>query len=165
MNSEAEIIIAFVFKRSGKTALTEPEIYLPLSLELGWFPSQQAKSFVTYALKQKLLVKKGALLSPTFDSGKITIPLGFHPTKTSFEAEEKEGAPEEKAPVLDTIIHRIREKTKRSQKDIIAKIREIEQEKKILSEVAALVVAKEYDVDVTDFLDKVDRALFRESEE
>ncbi|MCK5459307.1 MAG: DUF2240 family protein, partial [Thermoplasmatales archaeon] len=61
MNSEAQMIISFLFKRSGKDKLTEPEIYLPLSLELGWFSTREAKGFVTYVLQQKLLVKKDGL--------------------------------------------------------------------------------------------------------
>jgi hypothetical protein len=35
MESEAKIILAFLFNRSGKTVLSEAELYLPLSMELG----------------------------------------------------------------------------------------------------------------------------------
>ncbi len=80
MNSEAQIIISFLFKRSGKDELKDSEIYLPLSLELGWFSAREARDFVTYAIEQKLLVKKGALLTPGFDVKKILVPVGFYPS-------------------------------------------------------------------------------------
>ena len=89
MNSEEEIIIAFLFKRSGKNELKESEIYLPLALELGWFSSQQASNFVKHALGKKLLVKKRDLISPNFDIEKTKIPVGFYPSKTSFDIKQE----------------------------------------------------------------------------
>ena len=58
MESESKIVLAFLFKRSGKNMLKESDIYLPLSLELGWFSSTQAQEFVKHALNEKLLIKK-----------------------------------------------------------------------------------------------------------
>ena len=53
MNSEVQIIISFLFKRSGKNKLKESEIYLSLSLELGWFSARESREFVTYALQHQ----------------------------------------------------------------------------------------------------------------
>ena len=79
MVSEEEIIIAFLFKRSGKETLTPPELYLPLSMDLKWFTPQQAKDFIKLAEKKKLLNKKNNLIKPNFDYKKINIPLSFQP--------------------------------------------------------------------------------------
>jgi len=163
MDSEAEIIIAFLFKRSGKTELKESEIYLPLSIELGWFSSQQAHNFVTSALKQNLLKAKGSLLTPTFAVENVAIPVGFYPSKTSFETEEEGKTKEEKKSVLDMIIQCISKKTNQNEKDLREKVKEIEEEKGILPEVATLVVAKEYDVDVEEYLAQVEHILLREN--
>ena len=54
MESDAEIIIAFIFKRSGKQKLKLSEFYLPLSMQLNWFSPQEAKDFVKIAIKQKV---------------------------------------------------------------------------------------------------------------
>ena len=148
MDSEAKIIISFLFKRSGKNELKETEIYLPLSIELGWFSNRESIEFVKHALKQKLLIKKGDLVEPSFDIQKIDIPVGFYPSKTSFEAEDDSKTGEEQENVLDMIIHTIVEKTKQDEKEIIEKIREIREEKSILPEVAALLIAKDCDIDV-----------------
>ena len=161
MDSEAGIIIAFLFKRSGKTELKESDIYLPLSIELGWFSSQQAHDFVKRALKQKLLIKKGGLITPNFDVEKINIPVGFYPSGTSFEPGDRIVTEEKQEDILDMIVRFIVEKTGQDERSIIAKIREIESEKSVLPEVAALVVAKEYGVDAEDFFERVENILFR----
>jgi len=57
MDIEEKIIIAFLFKRSGKNKLKESEIYLPLSLELDWFSANEARQFVNLAVELKLLTK------------------------------------------------------------------------------------------------------------
>ena len=55
MNSEWEIIIAFLFKRSGREELSFSDLYLTLSIDLNWFTPEDAKAFVNMAIKQKLL--------------------------------------------------------------------------------------------------------------
>ena len=165
MTSEEEIIIAFLFKRSGKNELKESEIYLPLSLELGWFSSQQAISFLKHALNQKLLVKKGEMISPNFDIEKTKIPVGFYPSKKSFDAKQEVPTTEEKKSILDKIIYSIVKQTHQNEKDIISKIKDVEKEKDVLPELAALVVAKENNVDVKDYFDLIKTKIFIENEE
>jgi hypothetical protein len=77
MDSEAKIILAFLFNRSGKTLLSEAELYLPLSMELGWLSSKESQQFVKYVLKKELLVRKEGMLSPNFSLDDIKIPVGF----------------------------------------------------------------------------------------
>ena len=88
MNSEEMSIISFIFKRSGKDRLSESEIYLPLSLELRWFSSTEAKNFVKYATQTNLLNKEDGFLSPSFDVSKIKVPIGFQPSKKDFKIEK-----------------------------------------------------------------------------
>ena len=47
MDSEKEIIISFLFKRSGKESLKFSDLYLALSMELNWFTPDDAKSFIS----------------------------------------------------------------------------------------------------------------------
>ena len=164
MNSEMEITIAFLFKRSGKTELKDSEIYLPLSIELGWFSTKESHEFVRHAIKQNLLIKKGDLLTPSFDVEKIKIPIGFFPSKKAFK-EEKIDLKEEKKNVLDTIVFRISEKSNQDSKNILEEIKRAELEKNILPEVAALLVAKEQKINIEDSYEMVENKIFRENEE
>lgn len=162
MTSEVENIIAFLFKRSGKEELTSSDLYLPLSMDLQWFTPNQAKTFVNMALQQKLLIKKDGKIKPSFDYEKIVVPVGFHPSKQPFEEKDVK---EEKLDAVKIIIDRIVEKTGQDEQSIIGKINDVEKEKNICFEVAALLVSKEYDVDVEDCFDEIEEKIFRESKE
>ena len=164
MNSEAKIIIAFLFKHIGKKMLKEAEIYLPLSIELRWFSTKESHEFVNHALRQKLLIKKEDLLIPSFDIEKINIPIGFYPSKKIF-AEEKNEVKENKTNVIDTIICRIIEKKNQDRKEIIEEITQIALEKNVRPEVAALLVGKECNVDIKDSFELVENKILRENEE
>ena len=161
MDSEVKIIIAFLFNRSGKNELKESEIYLPLSIELGWFSTKEAHELVQYALKQKLLIKKDGLLTPSFDIEKINVPIGFYPSKKTFV----NGGKIKENNVMDTIVHRIVEKKNQDHKEIIEEIKQVASEKNILPEVAALLVAKECNIDIEDGFEPVENKILRENEE
>ncbi len=156
MNSEAEIVIAFLFKRSGKKELTESEIYLPLSIDLGWFTTIESHEFIDYALKQKLLIKKGNFLNPNFDVEQIHIPLGFSPSKKTFLKKEKS---EKDNDIIDTIAKKIVENKNQDYNMIIEKIKKIAKEKKIIQEVAVLLVAKQNNIDIEDYIKNVEKKI------
>lgn len=160
MDPEAKIIIAFLFNRSGKTALKESEIYLPLSMELGWFSTKEAHEFVTNAIRQELLVKKEGMLYPTFSLEKIMIPMGFTPSKKKF-VEKKE--PAKKENIIEDIVSLICEKTGRDNKDALSEIAQVQKEKNILPEVAALLVARRYALSLDEWYDAVEKKLLRGS--
>ncbi len=162
MDSEEKIVIAFLFKRSGKSKLKESEIYLPLSLELGWFSTKEARQFIEYAIKQKLLIKKEGLLTPSFDVEKIDITVGFSPSKSTFTVKEMD---KEEEDVFQKIVNHIVEKTDHTYEEIIKEINRIQEEKKIIPEVASLLLAKEFNINVEDSLDVVEKRIFRENEE
>ena len=84
MDSEAKIIIAFLFNRSGKKELRDAELYLPLSMELAWFSTKESQEFVKSVIEQGLLTKKDGMLIPTFALDDIKIPVGFIPSKRFF---------------------------------------------------------------------------------
>ena len=158
MESEAKIIIAFLFNRSGKTALKDTELYLPLSMELGWFSTKEAQEFVKYSLKKELLIKKDGLLHPNFPVEKTSIPVGFTPTKNLFSEKTHE---EKKENILEGIIAQISAQTNRSYQDILKEITSEGREKNILPEVAVLYLARKYNIDMTDWYDAVEQKLFK----
>lgn len=162
MESEAKIIIAFLFNRSGKTALTESELYLPLSMELGWLSTKEAQGFVKSAIQQGLLVKQDGRIQPNFPVEKIIIPLNFVPSKKLFC--ETIGQ-EQGQPLITRIIARICAETSLKQQDIEEEITKEGREKNILAEVAGLYVARKYNVDVRELLTEVEHGIFREKTE
>jgi hypothetical protein len=162
MDSEAKIIIAFLFNRSGKTELKDSELYLPLSMELGWFTVKESQEFIKYAIKQELLIKKDGLLQSTFPFEKVIIPLGFAPSKKFF-AEKKDELTEDD--IIDRIAIKISALTNHNQKEILEEIKQEEKEKNLFSEVAALYVARKHSVDITEWYDTVEKILIREYRE
>ena len=158
MESEAKIIIAFLFNRSGKTALKDTEVYLPLSMELGWFSTKEAQEFVKYSLTKELFIKKDGLLHPNFPVEKTSIPVGFTPTKKLFSEKTHE---EKKENILADIVAQISIQTNRNHQEILKEITSQEEEKNILPEVAVLYLARKYNVDMTDWYDVVEQKIFK----
>jgi len=152
MESDAEIIIAFIFKRSGKQKLKLSEVYLPLSMQLNWFSLQEAKDFVKIAIKQKLLKEKEENIEPAFDINQVKVPVGFRPTKQVLEVKEKTVKEKD---FRSEIIEELIKKTNLDEKTIIGKIKQIEQEKNITFEVASLLFGKEYDIALEKFYEEI----------
>ena len=165
MPSETEIIIAFLFKRSGKLKLSFSNLYLTLSMDLNWFTPEDAKDFVNMALNQKLLTKKGEIIQPNFDYNKIVVPIGFTPSKRVFEVKEVERHDENDEDILNKIVKRLIEKTDYDDLQIIKKINVLADEKKITKEVAALLSSKEYDISMEDFFEEIEEKIFIENRE
>lgn len=156
MDSEDKIIIAFLFKRSGKRELSVSELYLPLFMDLKWFSPNEAKGFVDKALQQKLLSKKNELVTPNFNYENILVPVGFRPAK---QPTIEKNFVEEKRDVVKTIIERIAEKTDLDEGKIIEKINAVEKEKHISMITAAALVGREFDVYLDDCFLEIEKTL------
>jgi len=162
MDSDAKIIIAFLFNRSGKTELKDSEFYLSLSMELGWLSAKESQEFIKYAIKQDLLIKKDDMLLPNFPFEKITIPLGFTPSKKLFSEKINQF---NEGNIIEGITSQISSITNHSQKEILEEIKQEEKEKNLISEIAALFVARKYGLDITEWYDSVEKILLKENRE
>jgi len=162
MSSETEIIISFLFKRSGKEELSFSELYLTLSMDLNWFNPDSAKDFINNAVKNKILEKKKNTLSPNFDFKKVEVPLGFLPSKNvlSEQIEEKK---EESA--YDELFAFIIKEKKLDKEKIIQRITDLSNEKNITKEVAILLLGKELDISLDSFFEKVEKTIFTKNKE
>ena len=163
MANDAEITIAFIFKRSGKQKLKITELYLPMSMELNWFSPQEAKNFVNQAIEYNLLEEKDGMVTPNFDIEKITIPVGFHPTQTSFKVDGKSVEKEEKSLVFE-MVEKISKKSNLDEKKVIDKIKALSQEKNIALEVSALLIAKEFDLILDEFYERIEETIIKNKE-
>jgi len=163
MESENKIIIAFLFKRSGKENLSYSDLYLTLSMDLNWFTPDDAKAFIDSALEKKLLIQKDKLVKPNFNVEDITVPIGFHPEKQI--SGKKEKRTHEKQNILATMINRIAEKTNLDEETLKKKIKTIEDEKAVTPEVAALLLGKDHDISLEDFFEETEKKIFKENKE
>jgi hypothetical protein len=158
MDSEAKIIIAFLFNRSGKKELRDAELYLPLSMELGWFSTKESQEFVKFALEQGLLSKKDEVLTPTFALEDIAIPVGFIPSKRFFHEKQDEHRTQNGT---NQILLYMCSKTNQKKDVMQEEISRESQEKNILFEVAALSVARRYNVDMSIYYSDVEQRIFK----
>ena len=167
MTSETQQVIAFVFNRSGKKEMSFSEFYLTLSMGLNWFTPEEAKKFMKHALDKKLLIKNNEHVKPNFDIEDVVIPVGFYPSKKILEdkikmrgEKEEHITGEEHQDVLEEIIHKIMEKTQLEEEEVVQKIKNIERERNIFPEIAAILVGKEYNVNLTKTYVDVEKKLF-----
>jgi len=154
MTSESEIIIAFLFKRSGKNVLGSSEFYLTLSMDLNWFTPKQAKDFLKKSIDEGLIIKDDEEIKVNFDLKNISIPLGFYPSNKMFE-EKTELRPAKTENILDELINRLVSNSDLNEKEVIEKIKTIEKEKNINAEVAALLLGKDLDVSLDMYFDLI----------
>jgi hypothetical protein len=157
--SEAKIIIAFLFKRSGKKEMTKSEFYLSLSMDLKWFTPNKAKDFTLWSIKNNIILKNKDVLTPNFNIYDINIPIGFYPSNGVIYA-QKDEINEENLNLIDKIVNRISERTGEKSRDILEKIKKIEKEKNILFEVATLYIGREYDMILEDYFEEVENKFY-----
>lgn len=165
MPSETEIILTFIFKRSGKPKLSFSEGYLALSMDLNWFTPENAKAFVNKAINNKLLIKKGEEILPNFDYEKIIVPVGFTPSKQVFEDKVIENPEKKEEKLLEKIVKHLINKTELDSQQIREKIIEISKTNNITVEVAAALLAKKYNVAFEDFNEEIENNIFTENRE
>ncbi len=153
MTTERHIIIAFLYHRSGKTVLTESELYLSLSMDLGWMTTGDAQAFVHEAIKDNLLIPTDNGLSPAFDVTTIIIPSGFTPKKKLAKPASMPRS------LLDQIVAQISHEVDLPQTAIAAEVAMLADEKSVIPEVAALWVARHHNCDISGFYEAIEATL------
>jgi hypothetical protein len=159
MSTEPEIILTFLYKRSGKTELKDSELYLPLSLELGWFTNQEARDFVTYAKEQNLLQEKNDKLIPTIKINSTPIPIGFYPSKKHYGKKTQETSPKETS-LLQQLTQELTTITHQTQSQIETEIQDLAHNRCILPEIAALYLAATHQLPIEQYYQQVEHQLF-----
>jgi len=148
--SQLKQIIAFLFRRKGSDVLSEKEFSLSLSMDMHWFSPKESAKLIEKALCSKLLIKTEKGLKPNFDYKKIEIPLDFKPSKDILEYKED---------VFLSIVNEVSEKTGIDKKNIIAEINRCQDELNIEIEAVALLLARKHNIDVSKFLDDVEKII------
>ncbi len=143
--------IASAFRSKGKGAMKKSELILTLALDLGWFSYDDAKRVVELALERGLL-EGDDVVRPTFDLDDVEIPIDFKPDPSKIFSDR---------PVFERIVQEVAEKTGKNVGEVIAMVnREQEELGNLLSvEVVALIIAKRVGVDITKYIDDVERTV------
>ena len=160
---EAKIILAFLFKRSGKNQVKEAELYLPLSLELKWLSSSQANQFVQYCIHNKLLKKVDNAVTPTFEVKTIEIPVGFQPSTTQFPLQPQPSASPETQTEDQGIFQQLLTASKFDKKQLEHDIQQLAKNKGITKETAMILWAYSHDIPVGTNLEPARKKLSREN--
>ena len=149
--------LGYLFQRKGKDVLSENELVLSASMDLGWFSPQEAKQLIRVGLELNLLDREENDIKPCFDYKALSIPIDFRPTKNILQLESQE-------PLLLSIVRNINEKTGLGRSIIMAEINKKQSLLDLEIEVAAILVAKKYDVDISGFLREAEVDLFNKAE-
>ena len=149
--------LAYLFQRKGKDVLSEKELILSASMDLGWFSPDEAKKLIDVCLELRLLSRTENGIKPNFDHKALSIPIDFTPSKNILQLESQE-------PLLLFIVRTIDEKTESGRTDIMAEINKKQNTLDVEIEVAAILVAKKYGVDISGFLREADAEIFKRAE-
>ncbi|MBU0497822.1 MAG: DUF2240 family protein [Candidatus Thermoplasmatota archaeon] len=161
MFTEEQIILAFIFNRSGKTALSPSDIYFPLSLELNWLTTTEAKDFVNHCQQHSLLKKTPEGLIPTFDLHTVEIPRGFQPTK-KYTSQSIEKTSSAHKTTYQRILEHIHNHTELSIKELDKELNELSQEKNIHNILAAVLYAKKHNVELPVTSKDIEQTILKE---
>ncbi|MCD6571796.1 MAG: DUF2240 family protein [Thermoplasmata archaeon] len=159
MLSDKKIALAFVFQRKGEKRVKILDVVLYLSVSLGWFDLNNARLFVDNAIKEGLLQKiDDIFVEPTFDYESIKIPVGFKPgidtTVTTVEKDETKG---EK--LLEKICNELSAQTGEEKQKILEESMMLSSSLGVYPEIAVLILGKKRGVDVSRFINDVEREI------
>lgn len=149
--------IVYLFQRKGKDILSEKELILSASMDLGWFTPDEAKQLIDICLELKLLSREDTGLTPNFDYKNYSIPIDFTPSENILQMEAQE-------PLLFSILRHIVSKTGLGRSDIMSEINKKQDALDVEIEVAAILVAKNYEIDISGFLREAESEIFRRAE-
>ncbi|NLK25347.1 MAG: DUF2240 family protein, partial [Euryarchaeota archaeon] len=150
---ELETCLAVLYKRKGKNILTEAEFQFAVSLDFRWFTPQEAQRLMDLSIKQGLLARTDTYLKPTFDYKDVEAPLSFRPSKDVLTGEKEEIS------VFAELVQLITSKGGLKKRESVARINKVQERLGVDAEVAALIVARDLAVDITDYIEPVKREI------
>ncbi len=147
-------VIAAAFKSKGKRKMTRSELIYTMSFDLNWFSHEGSRKVVEEAEKEGLIEGTEEVV-PTFDIDDVDMSSDFRPDLSHLLSRS----------VTDKIIEEIVEKTGKSYQEVVSMINKKQErlEGLISFPTAALIVAKENGLDITEFIPEVEREVLDET--
>ena len=102
MTDELTVCAAAFFRNKGKNVITEPEFLMVTSMDLHWMPYGKAKQLLAAMLSEKVLVKSGEYLKPSFEISDIDVPVAYRPSDSLIGSlSQVKEEPRHQAPVVN----------------------------------------------------------------
>jgi len=139
-------LIAFLFQRGGKEKMSEKEVYMILSFELGWLTPGDGKKVIEKAEEKGYIEREGDEIMPTFDYREVEIPLGFRFDESKVEEMEQD--------LVSRVVGKALKEIGIGEKKIRERINKLSKELDIYPEIAALVFAKQNGLLTEDLLEE-----------
>jgi hypothetical protein len=146
MTAELKKCLTIIFRRKGKELLGEQEFVYAASMDLHWFPPKDAQKLLEIALREGLLKMSQGTLSPTFELVDENLDFEYRPSDNMLKSHAKV----EKKDAFSEITSKIMTSAKLPKKEVVAKINKTRERLEVDIEVAALVVARSYGVDISE---------------
>ena len=148
--SELEVALSQLFQKKGKGSLTEKEFVFAASLDLRWFTPKEAQKFLDIGIESELLALDKDRVKATFDYKGVNIPKNYAPTTELLQSSVKPKG------VFLKIVDQISTSKDIPSKDVISLVNQTQDRMGIDVEVAALIVARKYGLDISEYLDSVE---------
>ncbi len=146
------MIIAAAYRAKGKRSMSKSELTYFMSFDLKWFTHDGSVKVIEKAIEKGLLIEENGELVPSFDVSSVEIPVDFKPSLNAL-----------KSSIFEEIVEEIAIKTGKEKKEVVAEINSLQEklEGLIDAEVAALVLAKTYNVDVSKYVEDVEKEILQ----
>lgn len=151
--NELKQTVAMIFSRKGRSSMTERDFILTASMDFRWFPPKDAQKLLDIAMEAELVMHKDGEIAANFDLKSLEIPLDFSPGPEVLRRRPQE------TDLFAQILGRITAGSEVEEKRLISKINSVQSSMDVTIEVAALIVGRELDVDLSSFHDAVKKQL------
>lgn len=137
------IAVAAPFIHTRKTGMRKNELVYYYALDRKWMSTDQAAALLRRAEESGLLRQENGVYSLLFDPATVTIPVGFKPTSSIFEANDP----------AQELIRRLMKARGMPETDVVAEMNRLIREQfggNLLPPAALVLLAKKYGVPYED---------------
>lgn len=152
--SELSRVMVYAYRATGRRRLLEEDLVRLLAHERRWLSPSRVRALVQSAREAGILRAVGAHafeLAEEFSD--LGLPIDYRPDVAQLEAGAAVTAPSESLPLFRQIVRFLSERTQRSEAEIVSAVNAYQAEVGgiLRAEVAALVVGRLYELDVSPF--------------
>jgi hypothetical protein len=159
MTEELKRCLTYIYRCKGKEMLGEHEFVYAASMDLHLLPPKEAQKLLEIVIHEGLLKLEQGMLVPTFELGS-EVPTGYTPPEDMIKSHTKQ----EKKELFSEIAGKIIASAKVTKKEAVSKINKSREVLGVDIEVAALVVARSYGVDISEEIPLVERHILEKTD-
>lgn len=154
--------MAYAYQASGRRRLLEEDIVRLVAHERRWLSPSKVRSLVQVGRDAGLLRSAGAHAYELADEHAETrLPIDYRPDLLALESGAVPALPAAEQPLFRRIVRFISERTRRAEPEVVSAINAYQAEVGgiLRAEVAALVLARIYELDPSEFYDLAEAQL------